>query len=186
MDTSLKVGDLMTRNFTHVPPETSIKDCAKIIIKNKVGSLVITENKKLRGILTEKDIVWAVSKSPSKDFSEIPAKNIMTKKVTTIKPGSDITQAIKKFKTKKVRRLPVVEKNKLIGLITTTDILRMDPELFQAISETLKIREEKDKIKRHNIQAPRKSGICEDCGELEILYADEGNQWLCAECYTKR
>jgi CBS domain-containing protein len=185
METSLKVGDLMTRNFTHVPPQTTLKDCAKIMIKNKVGSLLVTENQKLKGILTEKDIVWAASKSDCKDFSEIQIKDIMTKKVTTIKPGTDITKALKKFKTKKVRRLPVIEKRKLIGLITTTDILKIDPELFLAIHETLKIKEEKSKIRRHNIQAKRKTGICEECGELEILYKDD-NQWLCSDCYTKR
>jgi len=185
MDTRIKVGDLMTRNFTSVKPETSLKECTKEMTKKSVGSLLIREGEKLKGILTEKDIVWAVAKKSSQNFEEIKAKDIMKKKVTTIKPGADIAQAMKKFKRKKVRRLPVVERKKLIGILTTNDIIKIEPGLFQAMAETLKIREEKSKLKRHQILARRKSGICEDCGELEILYED-GQQWLCSECYDKR
>jgi len=53
------------------------------------------------------------------------------------------------------------------------------------IAENLKIREETEKLKRSNINAPRKQGICEECGEYDILYHDEA-QWLCDVCYHKR
>jgi signal-transduction protein with cAMP-binding, CBS, and nucleotidyltransferase domain len=155
------------------------------MVKKRVGSLLITEDDKLKGILTEKDIIWAVVKKSYDDLENIRASNLMKRKVTTIKPGADITDAMKKFKKKKIRRLPVVEKKKLIGLITANDILRIDPGLFQAIAETIKIKEEKSKFKRHGIEAKRKSGICEECGIFELLYKDEA-QWLCEECYTKR
>ncbi|MBT6690535.1 CBS domain-containing protein [archaeon] len=185
MDTGIKVGDLMTRSFVHVSPDTDLKTCAKTMVKKRVGSLLITEDDKLKGILTEKDIIWAVVKKSYDDLENIRASNLMKRKVTTIKPGADITDAMKKFKKKKIRRLPVVEKKKLIGLITANDILRIDPGLFQAIAETIKIKEEKSKFKRHGIEAKRKSGICEECGIFELLYKDEA-QWLCEECYTKR
>ena len=185
MDTGIKVGDLMTRNFVHVSPDTNLKQCAKTMIKKRVGSLLIKENDTLKGILTEKDIVWAVVKKSHHDLENIKVSDLMKRKVTTIKPGADITDAMKKFKKKKIRRLPVVEKKKLIGFITTNDILRIDPGLFQAIAETIKIKEEEEKFKRHGIEAKRKSGICEECGTFELLYNDE-NQWLCDECYDKR
>ena len=185
MDTGIKVGDLMTRNFVHVTPETDLKTCAKTLVKKRVGSLLIKEDDKLKGILTEKDIVWAVVKKSANDLADIKAKDLMKRKVTTIKPGADITDAMKKFKKKKIRRLPVVEKKKLIGIITTNDILKIDPGLFQAIAETIKIKEEKSKIKRHGITAKRKSGICEECGTFELLYHDNP-QWLCDICYSKR
>ncbi len=185
MDTGIKVGDLMTRNFVHVSPSTNLKECAKIMVKKRVGSLLIKEEERLKGILTEKDIVWAVVKKSAKDLEDIEAKDLMKRKITTIKPGADITDAMKKFKKKKVRRLPVVERKKLIGFITTNDILRIDPGLFQAIAQTIQIKEEKEKMKRHGINAKRKSGICEECGTFELLYHDE-TQWLCDICYTKR
>ncbi len=109
----------------------------------------------------------------------------MKRKVITIKPGADITEAMTRFRKKKLRRLPVVENGKLIGFLTTKDILRIDPGLFQMIAETIKIKEETEKLKRSDIEAPRKQGICEECGEYEILYHDEV-QWLCDKCYSKR
>jgi CBS domain-containing protein len=185
MDTGIKVGDLMTRNFISVPPKTSLKKCAKMMTKKGVGSLLIEESNELKGIITEKDIVWAVSKKTKQPLEEIEVKDIMKKKVIGIKPGADITQAMRKFKSKKVRRLPVIENKKLIGLLTTNDIIKIDPELFQAIAETIKIKEEKEKIKRSGIKAKRKYSNCEECGEFDITYQDD-HQWLCDKCFSKR
>jgi CBS domain-containing protein len=185
MDTGIKVGDLMTRNFIHVAPGTDLKQCAKTMVKKRVGSLIIKEGDKLKGILTEKDIIWAIVKKSKKDLKNIPAKALMRRKVVTIKPSADITDAMAKFKKKKIRRLPVVENGKLIGFLTTKDILKIDPGLFQMIAETMKIKEETEKLKRSDIEAPRKQGICEECGEYDILYHDEA-QWLCDKCYSKR
>ena len=185
MDTGIKVGDLMTRNFIHVVPETDLKTCARTMVKKRVGSLIIKDEDKLKGILTEKDIIWAIVKKSKKDLKNILAKDLMKRKVVTIKPSADITDAMTKFRKKKVRRLPVVENGKLIGFLTMKDILRIDPGLFQTIAETVKIREETEKLKRSSIEAPRKQGICEECGEYDILYHDEA-QWLCDVCYSKR
>jgi CBS domain-containing protein len=185
MDTGIKVGDLMTRNFIHVSPETNLRDCAKTMVKKRVGSLIIKEGDKLKGILTEKDIIWAMVKKTKKGLKDIKSKDLMKRKVVTIKPGADITDAMTKFKKKKVRRLPVVENGKLIGFLTTKDILKIDPGLFQMIAETMKIKEETAKLKRRDIGAQRKQGICEECGEYDILYHDEA-QLLCEKCYNKR
>jgi CBS domain-containing protein len=147
MDTGIKVGDIMTRNFVHVSPETNLGECAKLMVKKRVGSLIIKEGDRLRGILTEKDIIWAIVKKSKYELKNIKVKDLMKRKVITIKPGADITEAMRKLKKKKVRRLPVVENKKLIGLVTANDILRIDPGLFQAIAETIKIKEEKAKLK---------------------------------------
>ena len=108
MDTGIKVGDLMTRKFIHTTPETNLKECAKIMVKKRVGSLLIKEEDKLKGILTEKDIVWAIVKKSASDLENIKASDLMRRKLTIIKPGADITDAMKKIKKKKIRRLPVV------------------------------------------------------------------------------
>ena len=183
MDTGIKVGDLMTRNFIWVKPETDLKKCAKTMIKKRVGSLIIKEGDKLKGILTEKDIVWAVVKKSKKDLKNIKAKDLMKRKVVTIKPSADITDAIRKFKKKKIRRLPVVENGKLIGFITSKDVLKIDPGLFEMIAQTIKIKEETKKLKRHRVL--RQQGICEECGEFGILCKSEA-QVVCEECYNKR
>ena len=183
MDTGIKVGDLMTRNFIYVAPDTNLKQCAKTMVKKRVGSLIIKEGDKLKGILTEKDIIWAIVKKSKKDLKNIQAKSLMKRKVVTIKPGADITEAMQKFKRKKIRRLPVVERGRLIGFLTSKDVLKIDPGLFQMIAETIKIKEETKKLKRR--KAVREQGICEECGEFDILYKSEA-QVVCETCYNKR
>ncbi len=181
----MKIGDLMTRDFTYVGPGVNLKECAKVMIKKRVGSLIVKEGDNLRGILTEKDIVWAVSKKSKRDLEDIHAEDLMKRKIVTIRPSADIIEAMKKFKKEIIRRLPVIENGKLIGIITANDILRIDPGLFQMIFETIKIREETEKLRRSDINTLHEQGICEECGEFDVLYHDE-SQWLCESCYAKR
>jgi CBS domain-containing protein len=147
--TGIRVGDIMTRDYIYVHPETNLQECAKKMIKQKVGSLIVRENKKLKGLVTKREIVWAVFKKSPKELQEIPAKDVMKRKIITIKPSADITEAMETFKTKKVRRLPVVELGKVIGIITLKDILKMDPGLFELIYESIRIREEAEKLKHY-------------------------------------
>jgi len=177
----------MTREFVSAPPNTTLKDCARIMIKKKVGSLILTDKGKLQGILTEKDIIWAIVKKSEKDLGKIYAKDLMNKKVVTIKPGADITEALDRIKKFKVRRLPVVEDGKVIGMLTIKDILKVDPSLFEMIQETVKIREESKKMKAG--EKFRRSALCEnmkvcdECGAGGILYEANG-KCLCENCFN--
>ncbi len=185
MRTGVSVGDLMTRNYVHISPDTNLKECAKTMTKKRVGSLVVKEGDKLQGIITEKDIIWAIVKKSKNHLEEIKAKDLMKRKVVTIKPSADVMEALQKYRKKKIRRLPVVENGKVIGFLTVKDILRIDPALFGMVSETLTIKEETEKLKRSDIKASRKEGICEECGTKSTLYKDE-LQWICQDCYSKR
>lgn len=187
METGLKIGDIMTRDLFFVSPDTDLISCCKTMIKKRVGNLLIKkkDSDTLEGILTEKDIVWAVLKKSGKDLKNIQAKDIMKKKVVTIKPSADITEAMDKFKKKKIRRLPVVQNGKLIGIITIKDILKIDPGLYQLIAQSTKIREETRKLEKIGVESARGQGICEECGEYDVLYDDDG-QSLCEECYDNR
>jgi len=185
METGIKVGDIMTRNFIHTPPETDLRECAKIMVKKRVGSLIIKTDEKLAGIITEKDIIWAIVKKSKKELKNILAKDLMRRKVITIKPSADITEAMKKYRKKKIRRLPVVENGKLIGMLTIKDVLKIDPGLFQMIAESVKVREETEKLSRRGPNNQQTQGICEECGEFEIL-SNAGAQWICETCFSKR
>ncbi len=186
MKTGVSVGDLMTRNFVYVSPETNLRECAVVMAKKRVGSLIIKEGDKLKGILTEKDIIWAIVKQSAKALKDILAKDLMKRKVVTIKPGDDITDALKRMKKKKVRRLPVLESGRVIGMLTLNDIIKIDPGLFELIAENVKIKEEAVKlVKGARIKTEKKDGVCEECGEFDLLYNDSG-VWLCEECYERK
>lgn len=184
MEIGIKTGDLMTRNFVYVSPKTTLKECAEVMIKKRVGSLIIKEGDNLWGILTEKDIIWAIVKKSVKDLRKISAKDIAKRKVITIKPSSDAMEALNKMKSEKIRRLPVTENGKVIGMLTLNDILKIEPGLFELFAENFKVKEETEKL-RSVSSANRKQGICQDCGKTDILY-DCGGESICISCYTSR
>ena len=186
MKTGISVGDLMTRNFVHVSPKTNLKKCAETMIKKHVGSLVVKEGNQLMGILTEKDILWAIMKKSVRDLEKINAEDIANKKVITIKPSVDVIEALNRMKRDKVRRLPVTENGKVIGLLTLKDILKIDPNLYEIISETVKIKEESAKLSMgEKLKLNRKDGLCCGCGNQETIYHADGD-WLCISCYNQR
>jgi len=184
MEYGIKVGDIMTRSLVSVTPKTNLQECAKLIIKKRVGGLIVLEKEKLKGVVTEKDIIWAIVKKSKKDLKDIKASDLMKRRVITIKPSADIIEAMRRLRKHKIRRLPVLEYGNVIGIITMKDILKIDPGLFKMVVESIKIKEQTKKIKASD-KAIKGCGICEDCGEYDLLNNDAG-QSLCENCYAKR
>tara|TARA_Y100000310_G_C20626244_1_gene786054 strand:+ start:122 stop:688 length:567 start_codon:yes stop_codon:yes gene_type:complete len=184
MHLGIKVGDVMTRDFVSASPEVSVLEAVKLMVKKRVGSLLLVEEDILKGILTEKDVMWALSKKSVKDLKAVKAKDIYTRKITTIRPSAEITDAIRLMRKKKFRRLPVTVKKRVIGYLTLKDVLRIQPELFEIAKEhnaIKEIREESDKLKRVKTGETFKEGICEECGNFNILYNVDG-ELICEEC----
>jgi signal-transduction protein with cAMP-binding, CBS, and nucleotidyltransferase domain len=145
MKTGIKVIEAMTRSPVIVNPNEKIITCVKKMMKKDVGSLIIAENGKLLGIATEKDFVNRVI-AKNLNINEIKINKIMSTKLIKISPYLDLYDAILFMSREEVRRLPVVEKDKFIGLLTYKDILKIQPDLYDIFIEKFKIREEKNKL----------------------------------------
>ncbi len=178
MKIGVKVGDVMTRNFVSARPEIPVLSAIRLMVKKRVGSLILEENGFLKGILTEKDIMWALSKK--KDLSGVKANEICSKKITTIKPSGDIYDAIVLMKKKKFRRLPVTVNKKVIGYLTLKEILRIQPELFEIAREGYNIKWPLEKDREKEPEAI-KEGVCEECGNFDFLYMEDG-KLICEGC----
>ena len=184
MEIGVKVGDIMTRNFVSVKPDLSIVDCAKLMIKHRVGSLVLQENGFLKGLLIERDIIWAMTKKSIEELKKIKAGDLAKKKVSVIKPGADLYEALQKMRKSKYRWLPVVVKGKVIGFLTLKDILRIEPSLFEIAHQqgVFQIREEEEKLaRRKRGDFATREGICEECGNFDLLYSRDG-KLVCEIC----
>jgi len=173
----------MTRNYASVTQDNSIIGCAKIMTAKKVGSLIVEDDKKLLGIIAEKDIIWALVKR--QDLNKIKVKDIMTRNVVSISPSDDIYDAIARMNRKRVKVLPVMVNKKVIGVLTMKDVLKVEPSLFELASNSLDIREEKDKFRRKKQASAGygfvKEGICDECKEYEMLY-NLDNRLICDSC----
>jgi len=189
MKIGVKVGDVMTREFVSVSPEMPITECSKIMISKKVGSLIVKTGQKLDGILTEGDVIKAIAKS--KNLSKVSARDVMTKKVVSVSPSEDMYTALNKMRGKKIRWLPVTVKGHVIGMLTVKDILRIEPGLFDIVSEFTPIKEESEKLKAIALRKKRraeaegevwsKEGECEECNAYGVLYNIDGRM-VCEDC----
>jgi len=174
------VGDIMTVNFVSEKPNASLFECAKELVKKRVNSIILADGSRLKGIITSTDILWAITKKPNINLKKIKAIDIATKKVAVIKPSADINQALAKMRAYNFRRLPVLSKGELIGVITLKDILKVDPTLYTETGELHQIREEEIKLKKANISWPLE-GLCDNCGAFSELLKVEG-LLLCEDC----
>jgi len=144
MKTGLKVCDVMTRQPVKVPIDTSLKQCAQIMNDNKVGALLITENDKVTGIVTEQDIVRKAVLN-GMNSEETKVLEIMETNLIHISPEKDIFEALEVMKYKNIRHLPVIEEN-FLGLVTVKDILKVQPQLFQNLVDQFEIKESERKL----------------------------------------
>ncbi len=184
MHQNICVGDVMTRKFISVKPDTNLLKCAKTMIKKRVGSLILVENKKLKGILTERDILWALIKKSKKDLKDIKAKDIAVRKIKTVKPSTSLEEAINRMTKLKIRWFPVIDNKNVVGMLTLKDVLRFAPTLWESVHDIMKIREETEKLKRRDSIIKNqgvKQEYCEECGNFDLLYKIDG-RFLCKAC----
>ena len=145
MNTGIKVGDAMTLKPVGVAPEMHVAACAQLMKQYKVGSLVVSDGDKLIGILTENDMVrrcLAEGKNPL----TMSAMDLCTENVVTVNPEEDIFDAIQIMIDYDIRHLPVTIEEKLVGFITVKDILKLEPALFDILSEKFELRESERKL----------------------------------------
>ncbi|MEA3430372.1 MAG: CBS domain-containing protein [Nanoarchaeota archaeon] len=145
MKTGIQVAEAMTEIPVSVSPETSLAECAKVMANKHVGSLVIKENEKFIGIVTEQDFVRkAMAKNLPADITTV--KQIMKDTIFTISPEKDIFEALELMGEENIRHLPVTDGERFIGFITGKDILKIQPELFEILADKIELREEERKF----------------------------------------
>lgn len=176
MKTKIRVKDAMTMHPITISVKKSLKDCAKLMRKSHVGGVLVVKGKKLVGIVTEQDIVHKVI-AKGKSSLDIELDNIMETELITVNSDLDIYEAMMLMRDEDIRHLPVVEKDKLVGIITVKDILRIEPQLFDFVVAKYELREQKKKpLFRGD------TGICELCGKLtDKVYNTKGSK-VCKNC----
>lgn len=119
----------MMKNFKSISSEATIKDAAKIFYEKNISSLMVLENNSFIGIITEKDIVSSLLVFNYNE--DILVKKIMTESLVHVDSSVSIIDAANIMVEKQIHKLPVMENDKIIGLISATDIMI----LFSMINE---------------------------------------------------
>lgn len=122
-----KVGDVVTLKPLTTLPESAIAKAARIMLENKITALPVMENGKLIGILTNSDLLRFILQEYPTVKRKQPVSQYMTDEVVTIEPESSLLEAHALMGTKRIRSLVVMEGEKLVGLVTRTDLMSSDP-----------------------------------------------------------
>ncbi len=119
----MKVKELMTTDVKYCGMETNLAAAAKIMWEGDCGAVPVTDERgRVVGVITDRDICIAAATRPRTE-GEIPVKDVISTALYTCAPGDDVRAALETMKSRKVRRLPVVEQGgRLAGIVSIHDI----------------------------------------------------------------
>jgi CBS domain-containing protein len=180
METKVTVNDAMTSNVVTVSSENSAADAAFLMSQNEVGCLIVKNNGEPEGIVTESDIINKVVAHDIK-ASEISIDEIMTKNLIKIDPGRELNEAARFMSKMNIRRLAVVKKGILKGILTAKDIMTVSPELTEILVENARMETQKNQIDHENINPPV-PGVCETCGNFMDDLDQIDGKFVCEDC----
>ncbi|TLY04357.1 MAG: CBS domain-containing protein [Thaumarchaeota archaeon] len=177
MTTRVLVRDIMNSPVISALPNDTIRDIAKKMKEEKIGSIVIMEKDKPVGIVTDWDIV---SNGLIKDVkpSQIKAKDVM-QSIHTIESEESITEAARQLRKHNIKRLGVVYKNRLVGIISSSDVIAVTPDLVDVVSEKAAIIRGELGIVRPPSNV---SGYCDECSEWSDLLQHNEGTFICEVC----
>jgi len=134
----MQVKGAMNPKVIVASKDISVKEAARLMAKFKIGSLVIVEEGEgnINGLITESDIVRKVV-ATGLDSSQTLVEQTMTKDVITVDEDIDLGEACRIMVDNKIKRLPVLEDGELVGILTTTDIIAVEPKLIEELAKIM-------------------------------------------------
>jgi CBS domain-containing protein len=176
MTTRVIVRDIMNSPVISASPQDTVHEVAKKMKSENIGSIIIMDkDDKPVGLVTDYDIVTQAVAKDAKP-SAIKVGDVM-RDLHTIESQEGITEAARLLRKHGIKRLGVVYKNRLVGIISASDVIAVTPDLVDVVSE-------KAGIIRGELGRPagKVSGYCDECGEWsDLLQFDEGT-FVCEVC----
>ncbi len=175
-----KVKDVMDTELLVASPEESIKKIAEKMRDRDASEAIIVEDKKVRGIVTLRDIVYGVASGAK---LRDPVLEIMTTELITADMEENLVDAVKKMRKYDVGRLPVVDRNNnLVGIISEKTLIRTFPALIELVYEEAEISSSQTAVPE---ETEFQEGVCEACGNYSEMLREKNGMWLCQECWEE-
>ena len=171
----IPIRDVMVSPVITITPEDTVNDAAKTMLKNGIGGLVVVDDHKPVGIITERDFVGLLAHK--KDPGDILVKQVMSKKLITVSPEEGLMDVAKLIVKTGKRKLPVMDKGNLIGILTADDIVKAAPAEMETLRELTNIKSEDISFR----DSPTE-GNCETCGNYAEKLFEVNEAFICENC----
>jgi CBS domain-containing protein len=178
---SLERTKILVREVMNSPPialeaGSTALEAARLMKNMDVGSVIVLNGEQPVGVVTDKDLVTKVL-AEGRDPAKVRVEEVMSAPLPTIEADKDILDAARALRERGIKRLGVVHRGRLVGVITMTDILLVMPELVEIVSE-------KSIIKRAGRErAPGfVTGYCDRCESWSDFLLEVDGEYLCEEC----
>jgi len=116
------IGELMTSDVVTVPPDSTVRDALRQMIEHDIGSVVVTEGGRAIGVFTERDVTRNVLTDAA--LLDEQVRDLMSSSVISVAPADQVVDVFELMNSKGIRRLPVVEGDRLVGIVTEGDLRR--------------------------------------------------------------
>jgi CBS domain-containing protein len=117
------VRDIMTKNVVTIASDKTALDAAKLMAEKGISSLIVVKNGNPEGIITERDFIRKIC-AKELQVAQIKIINIMSKIQTVADPDTPIEVAVQRMVNRRIRRLPILQDGRVVGIITVTDLAR--------------------------------------------------------------
>jgi CBS domain-containing protein len=174
MKARVPVVEVMSTTPVTISADATVAEASALIRDKHVGSLIVVEESRPTGIVTERDIVTKVA-AADRSSKSTSVREIMTSPLVAIHPHQEVAEAAKVMAARKIRRLPVIKEGKLVGMLTENDIIRVWPQLIEVTREW-------DRAGLESQFAKGVEGHCESCGVYSTQLVWDRNLLVCPEC----
>lgn len=130
----LKVEDVMVEQVVTIEASKNAREAVRLMNKHEIGCLVVTMKEKPVGIVTERDFLKRVL-AKSKNPQNVKIREIMSAPLMTAEPDMDVEDATKFMFRMNIKKLPIIKGQKLVGLVTFTDLVRFQPQIVKILKK---------------------------------------------------
>ena len=172
-----KISEIMSSPVSVIDENETILDASVIMKINNIRGLVVVNNDKISGILTERDIVSKVVASGI-DPKNTKIKDIMTHKIVSSSPDETIDEIANKMYANGIGRILIINpNNEIAGIVTKTDIIKITPAIIDIFTQNALMKESVTMSEQTTDET-----VCADCGNETTDLVNVDNRWLCKNC----
>lgn len=177
MHNEMSVKEIMSKHIICMDGTASVLDVAKKMAEKDTGSIIVNEDGDSTGIITESDII---TKTVARNAlpAEMTAREIMSTPIIATKPTTNMIEAAEMMVRSEIRRLAVMEGDKIIGMVTDRDIIAIAPGLNTILKGMIELHHENNYTQHQELGR----GICQRCGAFVDSLTNVNESILCEGC----